>query len=118
MTSRFLAIAKKEVIQLFRDGKSLAMIFLLPVMQLLLFGYVAANDVKNIKFAVFDQDRSSSSRQLVTKIEKSGFFINQGLLDNYSALEEQLNSGAIKIGLVIPKGFHRGLLSEAQPSLQ
>jgi len=118
MNARFLAIAKKEVIQLFRDGKSLAMIFLLPVMQLLLFGYVAANDVKNIKFAVFDQDRSSSSRQLVTKIEKSGFFINQGLLDNYSALEEQLNSGAIKIGLVIPKGFHRGLLAEAQPSLQ
>lgn len=113
-----MAIAKKEVLQLFRDHKSLALIFLIPVIQLLLFGYVVANDVKNIKFAVFDQDRSSQSRQLVTKIQKSGFFDYQGLIDNYRALEEKLNSGAIKIALVIPRGFSRELLAEKQPSLQ
>ncbi len=118
MNTRVMAIAKKEVLQLFRDHKSLVMIFLLPVIQLLLFGYVVANDVKNIKFAVFDQDRSGLSRQLVTKIEKSGFFVNQSPAVNYRALEEKLNSGVIKIGLVIPKGFNRDLLAAKQPSLQ
>ncbi len=118
MNSRVLAVTKKEVLQLFRDKKSLAMICLLPVIQLFLFGYVVANDVKNINFAVFDQDQSSLSRQLVTKIENSGFFINHGSAINYRALEEKLNNGAIKIGLTIPKGFHRNLLSGKQPNLQ
>lgn len=118
MNPRVIAIARKEVLQLFRDHKSLVMIFLLPVIQLVLFGYVVANDVENIKFAVFDQDRSGLSRQLVTKIEKSGFFVNQSPIDNYRVLEEMLNSGAIKIGLVIPKGFNRDLLAAKQPSLQ
>ena len=113
-----MAIAKKEVLQLFRDQKSLVMIFLLPVIQLVLFGYVVANDVKNIEFAIFDQDRSGLSRQLAAKIEKSGFFINQSPVDSYRVLEEKLNSGAIKIGLVIPQGFNRDLLAEKQPSLQ
>ncbi len=118
MNARVLAIAKKEIIQLFRDKKSLVMICLFPVLQLLLFGNVVANDVKNIKFAVFDQDRSGASRQLVMKIEQSGFFINQSPAISYQDLEEKLNSGRIKIGLVIPKGFHRDILAEDNPALQ
>ncbi len=118
MNSRVMVIAKKEVLQLLRDHKSLALIFVLPVIQLFLFGYVVANDVKNIKFAVFDQDRSGLSRQLVTKIEKSGFFVNQGRVDNYRILEEKLNSGVVKIGLVFPGGFSRDLLAGKQPSMQ
>ncbi|MGE5581786.1 MAG: ABC transporter permease [Bacillota bacterium] len=118
MGSRVLAIAKKEILQLIRDKRSLAMIFALPVFQLLLFGYVAANDVRNIRFAVFDQDQSSTSRQIITKIEKSGFFINTGPVANYRDLENKLNSGRVKIGLVIPKGFYRDLKAEKQPSLQ
>lgn len=113
-----MAIAKKEVLQLLRDKKSLLMIFLFPIIQMLLFGYVVANDVKNINFAVYDQDQSSLSRQLITKIEKSGFFINNEPVSNYRDLEEKLNSGAIKIGLVIPKGFHRALLAGKQSDLQ
>lgn len=118
MNTRVMAIAKKEVLQLFRDKKSLVMICLIPVIQLIVFGYVVANDVKNIKFAVYDQDRSGLSRQLVTKIEKSGFFVKQDVVNNYHVLENKLNNGSIKIGLVIPKGFYRIVLRGKQPDLQ
>lgn len=118
MNSRILAIAKKEVLQLIRDKRSLVMIFVFPIILILLFGYVVANDVKNIKFAVFDQDSSSISRQIVAKIENSGFFINVGPVTDYRQLENSLNTGRIKIGLVIPRGFYRDLQAQKQPNLQ
>ena len=74
MNSRILAIAKKEFLQLLRDRRALPMILILPVVQVILFGYVAATDIKNIKFGVYDQDRTSLSRQLVTKIGNPVFF--------------------------------------------
>lgn len=118
MNIRVMAIAKKEILQLLRDHKSVVMIFALPIIQVLLFGFVVANDVKNIKFSVYDQDQSSTSRQIITKIEKSGFFINNGQTNNYRQLEKDLDTGVVKIGLVIPKGFERVLKAKRNPALQ
>jgi ABC-2 type transport system permease protein len=118
MNIRVLAIAQKEVFQLLRDKKVIPMILILPIIQVILFGYVAATDVKNIKFGVLDQDKSSISRQIVSKIEKSGFFINQGLFRDYPQLERAIDSGKVRIGLVIPAGFNQKLLSRKQPALQ
>jgi ABC-2 type transport system permease protein len=118
MNSRILALAKKELKQLLRDRGTLGLIFLLPIIQLLIFGYVVAADIKNIKFGVLDQDGSSISRQLVAKIENSGYFINRGVMADYLQLEQALDSGKIKIGLVFPARFKHDLLAKKQPSLQ
>ena len=118
MNMRVLAIAKKEVIQLLRDPKSIPLIILVPMIQVILFGYIAATDIRNIKFAVIDYDKSSVSREIITKIERSGFFVNRGKVQDYGQLEKLMDGGKIKIGLIIPPGFGRDLSAKKQPSLQ
>ncbi|HBE77828.1 MAG TPA: ABC transporter permease [Firmicutes bacterium] len=118
MNTRILAIAKKEVIQLFHEKRTLPMIFVLPVIMVVLFGYVAGADIKNVKYAVVDRDRSATSREIVAKIEHSRFFINEGLVADEAKIGKLLDAGKIKIGLVIPAGFERDIHSNAQPKLQ
>jgi ABC-2 type transport system permease protein len=118
MNSRVLAIAKKEVVQLFHEKRTLPMIFVLPVIMVVIFGYVAGADIKNIKFAVVDRDKTALSREMITKIEHSRFFINQGMVTDDSELGSKLDAGNIKIGLVIPEGFSRDINRNSQPQIQ
>jgi ABC-2 type transport system permease protein len=118
MNTRILAIAKKEVIQLFHEKRTLPMIFVLPAIMVVLFGYVAGADIKNVKFAVVDRDKTAISREIVAKIEHSRFFINQGLVTNEAQMGQLLDAGKIKIGLIIPVGFEQDIHSNAGPQLQ
>ena len=118
MNTRILALAQKELKQLLREKSTFGLVFMVPIVQLVLFGYVVAADLKNIKFSVLDQDRSRISREIITKIEKSGYFIKQGEPVDYRQMERALDQGKIKIGLVIPAGFKRDLLAKKQPFLQ
>lgn len=118
MKIRIMAVAKKEVLQLLRDRRIIPMVLLVPILQVILFGYVVAAEIKNINFAVLDWDRTSESRQIVSKIEHSNYFINYGQVENYQALEKLLDAGEIKIGLVIMSGFKRQMLRNETPKLQ
>jgi ABC-2 type transport system permease protein len=118
MNSRILAIAKKEVIQLLHEKRTLPMVLVMPVIMVLLFGYIAGADIKNVNFAVIDRDKSVTSRELIAKIEHSRFFINRGQAFEDSTMEHLMDAGKIKIGLVIPAGFERDIKRNAQPDLQ
>ena len=65
LNTRLFSLIRKEFIQIIRDPRTLALTFVMPVMQLLLLGYAATNDVRNVSLAVFDQDKSASSRALL-----------------------------------------------------
>ena len=71
--NRLLAIAWKELIQLRRDRLTLAMMAALPVIQLLLFGYAINTDVRHIPTIVYDQDRSTQSRDFARRMAATGF---------------------------------------------
>lgn len=118
MNGRIWAIAKKEMIQLLHEPRTLAMVFVVPVVMVLIFGYVAGADIKNVKFAVVDYDHTAVSREMVAKIEHSRFFINQGFLASEEEMGPKLDAGEIKIGLVIPKGFSRDIDRHNQPQIQ
>jgi ABC-2 type transport system permease protein len=118
MKQRILAIVQKEFLQLIRDRRSVAMILLFPVWQIIIMGYVVGADVKNIHYAACDRDRSRVSREIVQKIDASGFFIDQGTVDSDAQLGQMLDNGKIKIGLVIPEGFSRDLDRGTAPTLQ
>jgi ABC-2 type transport system permease protein len=70
---RIKAIAKKELIQIWRDPLSLAIAFLMPLMQLFIYGYAITFDVNNITTVVYDRDKSSISRELVAEFGESGY---------------------------------------------
>ena len=68
------ALIRKEFIQLFRDKRMLALILVIPLVEMFLLGYAATNDVGNIPVAVFDQDKSPDSRALLDSFNSAGYF--------------------------------------------
>ena len=106
---RLAAIARKEVTQLRRDRRSLVMAFVVPAFLTLLFGYVMNFDVRDIKLAVLDQDRTSTSRELVDAFTASGYFHVAATIGREGDAEPLLQRGAARMVLVIPAGFSREL---------
>ena len=79
--SRLTAVARKEVLQLRRDRRSLALAFALPVLLVVLFGYAISWDVEDVETAVLDQDGGHRSRQLLDAFWASGYFVRTGRLE-------------------------------------
>ena len=74
MKLRVLVIAHKEMLQLRRDRMTLSLVVMLPVAQLLLYGYGINTDVRHIATVVYDQDHSSLSREIARSMEATGFY--------------------------------------------
>src|SRR5258706_1591769 len=83
-------IAWKELLQLKRDRMTLAMMAVLPVLQLLLFGYAINTDVRHIPTVVYDQDQSAESRDLGRSLEATGFYDMKGQVRSYEEIERAL----------------------------
>lgn len=103
--SRPLVIAWKELHQLRRDRLTLAMMLMLPILQLLLFGYAINTDVRHIPTLVYDQDQSATSRDLVRRLEATTFYDLVGAAASYEEIERAFRSGEARVALVIPPRF-------------
>jgi ABC-2 type transport system permease protein len=115
---RLLAIARKETIQLRRDRRSLLLAFLLPLLLLVFFGYAITLDVRDIRLAVLDQDRSSRSRELVDAMVASGYFRISHDLEHYRDAGAVLAAGDATAVLTIPPRFGSSLDGGQRPALQ
>jgi ABC-2 type transport system permease protein len=107
--TRLGAIARKEVLHLRRDPRSLILAFLLPVLLTVLFGYAISWDVDDIEAAVLDQDRSKASRELLDAFRSSGYFRLATHLEDPSEIRGLIDRGEVTMVLVIPPGFTRDL---------
>jgi ABC-2 type transport system permease protein len=105
MKLRTFVIAWKEMLQLRRDRLTLAMMAVLPVMQLLLFGYAINTDVRHIPTLVDDNDRSAESRDLVRRMEATGFYDVVGDAHGYDEIDQAMRSGQARVALVVPARF-------------
>ena len=112
--SRLGAIIKKEVRQLSRDRLTFGMVFGLPIIQILLFGYAINTDVRNLSAAVADQANTSLSREFVANIEATQIvrFVDEG--ETPAELEAMLRRGDISIGVFIPPDFDRRVVDHAR----
>ena len=115
MNRRPWVIAKKELLQLRRDRLTLAMMLILPVMQLLLFGYAINTDVRNIPTVVYDQDRTAASRDLAQSLRATGFYDLVGEAQDYDEIEHALRAGRARVALVIPARYSSEL-TRGQPT--
>jgi len=109
MGDRLLAIARKETRQLLRDPVYLGLAFAVPLMLLLLLGYQLSLDVKGLRVAVVDRDRSPWSRQYIDGFVHSEYFRLAGLLDGEAEAREWIRSGRARVVLDIPPDFGRRL---------
>jgi ABC-2 type transport system permease protein len=103
--NRLLAIAWKELLQLRRDRLTMGMMFALPIVQLLLFGYAINTDVRHMDTVVWDQDRSAESRDFARRMAATGFYDLVGEVEGYAQIEQSLRAGDAKVALVVPAGF-------------
>lgn len=103
--SRILAILKKEFLQMRRDRLTLGMIFMLPMVQLLLFGYAIQTEVKHIPTAVYDQSLSAESRDMLESFSASGYFDITYTAKGYDDITRMIDSGRAKAGIIFPPDF-------------
>lgn len=115
---RTLSIMKKEFIQMRRDKMTLALIFLIPCIQLLLFGYAIQTDVRNIPTVVFDQSLSRQSRELLDSFSASGYFKINQVAGSYQDVNRLIDSGQAQVGIVFPPDFDRQLKRGATAPVQ
>lgn len=103
--SRLLSLVRKEFIQIVRDPRTLALTILMPVMQLVLLGYAATNDVRNVPLAVLDQDRSAASRALLDAYRAADYFRLVYVVDAEEELQTLIDGGRARAGIIIPPGY-------------
>ncbi|MGA2362897.1 MAG: ABC transporter permease [Candidatus Aminicenantales bacterium] len=100
-----LSILRKEFLQLRRDPKLFPVIFISPILQLLLLGYAANLDVKNIPSVICDMDRSAASRAFLDDFVNSGYFSVEARVGRMDEIDRYLNHGDAAMAFVIPRGF-------------
>lgn len=101
----FLSIVRKEFLQLRRDPRLFPVLFISPVLQLLLLGYAANLDVRDIPSVVCDLDRSAASREFLDRFVNSGYFTVRAGVDRMEAVDPFLDNGRAAMAFVIPRGF-------------
>jgi ABC-2 type transport system permease protein/ribosome-dependent ATPase len=108
--SRVVAVAWKEWREIFRDPLFLALVFLVPAMLMLLFGYGLSLDVENIAFAVVDYDQTAASREYAYRFIDSHYFAFRGYVHKEHELEPELMEGRLRAAIIIPEHFQQNLL--------
>lgn len=103
--SRFSAFVKKEFRHILRDRRTLLILFGMPVIQVLLFGFVLTNEIKNASIAILDPSKDAQSLALTNKLVSSGYFKLETTLNSAEELEPAFRRGKIKMALVFPPDF-------------
>lgn len=115
---RFWGFVVKEFYHIFRDYRTLLILFGMPAVQLLLFGYVVTNEIKNAKIAVYDLSKDEVTRKITEKIISSGYFILEKNLSNYNDIGKSFQGGEIKLVIVFQPGFAHDLEKTGKANMQ
>jgi ABC-2 type transport system permease protein len=118
MLERIKHMLIKEFIQIFRDPRMKTVIFLMPMIQLMVFGYAVTTDVKHVATAVHDLDNSTTSRELIARFAETDYFDIVIYAKNPGHIREMLDRGVVRTVLQINKGFENNLQGGKTGSLQ
>ena len=109
MKVRLISIIRKEFIQIVRDKRTLAIILLIPIMQLFLLGYAATSDVRNIPLAVYDQCRCADSRSLIDAYRAADYFLVAYSVNSEDEILSLIERGDARAAIIIPPDYDRQL---------
>src|SRR6187455_2113653 len=102
---QLLVFIRKEFYHVFRDRRTLLILFGLPVVQIVLFGFALSSEVKNIGITVLDNAHDNNSEQIINRIKTSSYFLVKDPVLNYSEIEKKFKEGSIKCALIFPVNF-------------
>ncbi|HEX2970143.1 MAG TPA: ABC transporter permease [Bacteroidales bacterium] len=109
---RFIGFVRKEFLHIFRDYRTLIILFGIPAAEILIFGFVISMDIKNAGIAVLDLSKDEITTKLSDKIFSSEFFRKSGDLLNYNDIDDYFKKGNTKAVLVFGEDFGRNLIEE------
>ncbi|WP_293297427.1 ABC transporter permease [Pedobacter sp. UBA4863] len=115
---QFLSFVRKEFYHVFRDKKTLLMLFGLPIVQIVLFGFALTNEIKNAKIVICDYAKDEATQQIINKIEASQNFDIQETLLSHQQIEEAFKAGNIKLAIIFPANFNKDLSHLHQAQIQ
>jgi ABC-2 type transport system permease protein len=113
-----LPIVRKEFRQIKRDKRILGVLLFIPAMMLLLFGYALNFDVKNTRMAVYDEDRSSTSREFIDQFFVSEYFTKVRTLESKKEIDGLIDREDVRVVLVIPSTFTKDIQGGRAASVQ
>lgn len=115
---QFTGFLRKEFLHIFRDPRTMIIIFALPVIQLLLFGKVISTDIQNSKIAILDESRDNTTREITAKLLSSGYFVPADELLPGDDVEEVFRKGKVKMVVTFGSNFEQNLERDGKADVQ
>ncbi len=115
---QFIIFVKKEFRHIFRDRKSLLIIILMPIVQIILFGFALTNEIKNSNIAVLDNAKDESSSILIQRLDASRYFNVSQVLNTQADIETAFKTGKIRLVVVFQPGFREALMHTNHAQVQ
>lgn len=116
--NQFLSFVKKEFAHVLRDRRTLLILFGLPVVQILIFGFALTNEVKNAQVLMVDYAQDATSSAIIRKIQASEYFTVKKVSLTHVDIDRAFTRGDVKLALVFPEGFGTDMVSTGQAQLQ
>lgn len=115
---RFVGFVRKEFYHIFRDKRSLFILFGMPIAQILLFGFAITNEINNVDIAILDQANDVTSKEIINKIAASKHFSIVDIIQQESSIESIFKKGKVKAVLQFENNFGNNLIKEKQANVQ
>jgi ABC-2 type transport system permease protein len=115
---RILAMMRKEVIQIRRDPRSLLIVFLMPLIQLFIYGYAVNLDVKHVPLCVYDRDGTQASQDLLKHFQATDYFRITRVDESYPEVVRNIDHGVCTVAVVVPPQFAEDLHTSGGATVQ
>ena len=115
---RFKGFIRKEFYHIFRDKRSLFILFGMPIAQIMLFGFAITNEINNVDIAIFDKAKDATTQEIINKIVASNYFSNNELIKNEAEIASVFKKGKVKAVLIFEKDFSKNLIRDNKATLQ
>lgn len=107
---QFLSFVRKEFYHVFRDKKTLLMLFGLPIVLIVLFGFAVTNEIKNAKIVICDYAKDQATQQIINKLEAGNQFKITKAIMSHTEIENAFRKENIKLVIIFPANFNKDLL--------
>lgn len=114
----FLTFVKKEFYHIFRDRWTMIILLILPIMLMLLFGFMMSTEVKNVRFAIYDPSRDVATHAIADKMKLNEYFIFTGYLDSPEQIDEIFRKGEASLVMVFNNRFYDNMVHTGDAQIQ
>jgi ABC-2 type transport system permease protein len=115
---RFIGFVTKEFYHIFRDKRTMFILFGMPIAQIMLFGFAITNEINNVNIAILDESKDAETQKIITKINASKYFDIKQEISNENEIENVFKKGKVKAVLVFENHFIKNLETKKQAKVQ